>query len=68
MVKRKGFPCICAAGRGERNTEDAPCECRDGYKGRSALRAAYDVQGRWMIQWREADGKEWVGTYRLLPV
>jgi len=67
-MKRKGFPCLCAAGLGERNTESVPCELRDGYKGRTALRAMYDAEGRWLIQWRNPDGTEFVGTYRLLPV
>lgn len=67
-MKRKGFPCVCAAGRGERNTEDVPCDLRDGFKGRSAVRATYDNEGRWLIQWRELTGEEWVGAYRLMPV
>lgn len=63
----KGLPCVCAAGLGEQDTKNVPCELRDGYKGRVALKAALDTAGRWMIQWRNADGTEWVGTYRLLP-
>jgi hypothetical protein len=67
--KSKSFPCVECAGVGERDPENCTHgKFYDGYKGRGALRAAYDSQGRWMIQWREADGTEWVGTYRLLPV
>lgn len=66
--RKKQFPCVCAAGLGERRTEGIPCKLRDDHKGRRAIRAAFDDAGRWLIQWRESDGEEWVGTYRLLPV
>lgn len=66
-MKRKGLPCVCAAGRGERNTEDVPCKMRDGSRGRGAVRAVWDSDGRWLIHWKEASGEEWVGTYRLVP-
>lgn len=68
MKKAKGFPCICAAGLGERNTEDVPCKLRDGHEGRSAVRAIYDNRGRWLVLWREVSGEEWVGRYRLIPM
>lgn len=66
-MKRKGQPCLCAVGLGERETDHLPCRCRDNLKGRSAIRAIFDGEGRWLIHWKEADGEEWVGTYRLMP-
>ncbi len=63
----KRQPCVCAAGRGERDTEDVSCKLRDGMNGRNATRALWDDNGRWLVQWREANGEEWVGTYRLIP-
>jgi hypothetical protein len=27
----------------------------------------FDDKGRWLVHWREANGEEWVGTYRLIP-
>lgn len=66
-MKRKGLPCVCAAGVGVRDTEDVPCRMRDGLKGASPIRAIFDGNGRWMVHWRDKDGEEWVGTYRLIP-
>ncbi|QPC93544.1 hypothetical protein [Mesorhizobium sp. INR15] len=65
---RKKFTTICvnAAGLGERPTE--PCTCREcGTQGRTAKRAVFDNEGRWLVHWLEKDGEEWVGTYRLIP-
>jgi hypothetical protein len=67
MKSTKRQPCLCAAGLGERDTENVPCRMRDNIKGRSAIRAIFDGEGRWLVHWKEADGKEWVGTYRLMP-
>lgn len=63
-MKDSVLPCVCAAGVGEKDVK--VCKMRQT-KGREALRAVFDKQGRWQIHWREADGKEWIGTYRLLP-
>lgn len=69
-LKGKGsFPCVQATGLGERDTGNCTCrECdKTAYRGRSAVRAIFDSNGRWLVHWREADGEEWVGTYRLIP-
>ena len=70
MEKKTGLPCLCAAGVGARDTSrqanGAPCKMRD-IEGRRALRCVWDRDGRWLIHWREEDGEEWCGTYRLLP-
>lgn len=63
--KTRQLPCVCAAGLGERNPGN--CACRDGLKGASPIRAVVDGNGRWLVHWREKNGDEWVGTYRLLP-
>lgn len=63
---KKNF-CVECAGLGERDPEKCEHVKADKYKGRVAVKAALDTAGRWMIQWRDADGTEWVGTYRLLP-
>lgn len=63
---RKPFPCATQAGTGERQTEQCTCrECNS--KGRSAIRCVFDSDGRWLIHWKEGNGDEWVGTYRLIP-
>jgi hypothetical protein len=59
-------PCVICSGLGERD----PAKCTHAAmleSKRSAIRAIYDADGRWLIHWREKDGKEWVGTYRLMP-
>jgi hypothetical protein len=66
-TRKKKQPCVCAAGVGMRDTDNIPCRCRDDLKGRNAIRAIFDSNGRWLIHWREKDGEEWVGTYRLIP-
>ncbi len=63
--KSTKLPCVTCTGLGER--DPYACTCRDNAKGRSALRAVFDNEGRWLVQWREKDGEEWVGTYRLIP-
>ena len=69
-MKRKGFQRLCApcAGVGERDPMKCTHEQPDDFKGRSAIRATYDSEGRWMVQWKEATGEEWIGCYRLIPV
>ena len=67
MVKGNLLPCVVCAGRGERDPYSCEHVQNDNFKGRVAVKAALDTAGRWMIQWRDADGTEWVGTYRLLP-
>lgn len=60
------LPCLECTGLGER--DPTQCNHRRGTDGpRRVIRAVFDGDGRWLVQWREADGEEWVGTYRLLP-
>ncbi|QDC00322.1 hypothetical protein [Mesorhizobium sp. 8] len=59
-------PCYECTGLGER--DPARCNHRQITNGtRTAIRAIFDSQGRWLVHWREKDGEEWVGTYRLMP-
>jgi hypothetical protein len=59
-------PCYECTGLGER--DPARCNHRQITNGpRTAIRAIFDDQGRWLVHWREKDGEEWVGTYRLMP-
>lgn len=70
MASKKHLPFLCVqcAGVGERDPAKCTHEPQHAYETRTAVRAVYDNEGRWRVLWREEDGEEWLGNYRLIPV